>query len=1153
MTKNSDINSLQNQFRGIVASVRSSGFREVKSADEIARQYWSSLQSLLLGARLKLQPDQYQDFISWVDAQESTVLNDIRSLKKGYEQLSGLSDSKPADLQTEILWATAVLRRHIDTLKTFRSAADKICRHVLRDEITDAIGLLNDIDTNCGVSLWSLQLRIALTNEAFGLEAQKNVVAEARAAFDRGLLGYIAYHCGVRNESRTTAERFSVTTEARIARHSNFSREVKTYLRHVLIGEFPTSHSGIADLLRVSQSHHFIDLYEDMVATLQALCLAPMSQELEIAAIGFLDAFVDLDDFRLEKIHLAIRSNDAPQGLKVMGNAVLQFIVAGEPSRALRAFSDAAKVDTEPNPWDFIYAGWVTSEGVLKEPKETRIRRRCVRFIAATFTDTDLFDPHDAVIKLSRNFGQLPFFRSLWSYSKIVNGAEFPNDTDHRKVGLNSAYIGFEDLTRTQLQVLATSSSSPDSTSAEFWQAFAGHGFRALESLGVMELASSLGRALRGESATPAPSPIDVHRNTLGARNFFGDVIRLLDAIEIFDKKSVLEILATSCSSAPHSPLRYKIGNATRGYSWEDFQRCPDPIIRSVAIHMVWEETQDSRMRSVLRFSVKDLFRQRAEELPSQLEWKGLNVPESTLIYFLDFVCTLDVLDILTVLRGTRQVLSERANICLVLQEIDPKNRHFYADEYSALKEDIAFSDGQLIVDSSRIYVETPQLRQWAKTNLSEDYSRYRDLAKLDIEDKQPFDELLAEIRTGKRDSSAAFTAESEADVLLYAILARLRDEFLTNSSFGLDFFLSKRIRHQSFIGSIRAPLELEELITNRSNEESAYKPNYTWVNRLAVANSDDRRHLLKAFDDFSEAFDRELVAAKDKFFQIQGKDNPDGLVFLPLTSNIIALTKALAPSDSTFEEFLDTAIALIWIGLEPALSLIRAFIKEQLKEKLIGLIDDLRRDVRDVIGNTTEFLDFDAHIGRRSSEVQVRLDECASWFARTNLDFTEKAFGLDEAVGMAQSFALSCLPGFEPKIESPSIVSDTQIRAHSLVHLHDQILIALQNAKDHSGLRTPKITTIANADASNGVLSIRVESEVKPSVLERARQGAEERRSMIAEGKASLQTRREGGSGFFKLAAVASQTSKGKIDFGVTSDGSFFLEVQYSLIVEAA
>ncbi|MFW2544040.1 hypothetical protein ACN2XU_15510 [Primorskyibacter sp. 2E107] len=1153
MARTSDLTALQNQYRGIVAALRSTGFSEVKKSNELARQYWTSLKSLFFAAREKLHSEKFQEFMTWVDSQESTLLTDIRGLPKGYEQLAGVADSKPVDLHTELRWATAVLERHKEPLREFRRLADQVGAHVLQDEFSEAIDVLNAIENEWGVSLWSLQLRIALTNEASGLEAQKTVVAEARAVFDRGLLGYIAYHIGVRNESRTTASRFTATTETRIAKHPSFSKEVKTYLRHVIIGEFPTSLTGMAEVLRVSQSHHFFDLYEDMVLTLQALCLDQVTQEVRAAIADFLRIFSILEDFRLPKIAFVLDRALTLSGVQVQGNNILDAILQERSRDAFREFTRSTQHRSQPNPWDFIYVGWAASEGQFKEPKEKRIVRRCVRFVAATFTNTDLFDPHDAIIKISRNFGQIPFFRSLSSYSELINGSGFPRDLDYRIIGLNSPRVGYEDLSPEQILSTSSGTNQAQPATIDVWRAFAGQAPQERDPMGVLSLSYSLGRALRREIEIPRREPPDINRRTLGARYFFEDVIALLDADEAFDKAAVLEVVASACSEAYHSPFRHKISNVLRGYGWEDFRQCSDPIIRSVAIHLAWEASFDSRIRSVLRFSIKDFFRQESANLPSELEWRDLDVPNSILVYFLAYVCTPDVLDILTELRGTRQVLSERAGICLMLQDIDPENRRYYAEEYAAVQEEISFSEGQLIVDSSRIYVETPQLRQWAKTNLAEDYSRYRDLARVDIEDTQPFDELLREIRTGRRDVSASFTAKSEADIILFGILTRLRDEFLTNSSFGLDFFLSKRIRHQSFIGSIRAPLEHEELITNRSDEESEYKPNYQWVNRLSVHNNESRSALLKSFERFSEDFDAELISAKDKYFQINSKEFPGGLVFLPLTSNIVSLTKSLTPIDYNFEDFLDTAIAFIWIGLEPSLAIIRGYIKDELKEKIIALIDKLRREVKEAIGPTTEFLEFDANIGQRSREVQVKLDECAGWFARTNLDFTESSFELEEAVGMAQSFALSCLPGFEPEIDQPSIEANTRLRAPSLVHLHDQILIALQNAKDHSGLRKPRISMFAYADASEGVLSIRVESEIKPSLVEKARQDADERKEMIAEGQSSLQTRREGGSGFFKLAAVAAQSSRGKIDFGVSLEDRFFLEVQYSLVMEVA
>ena len=753
MTRNAAFKDLQHQFRGIVASMRSSGYGEVKSSSAVAQTYSSSLRSLFLDARTRLRVDQYNSFISWISSQENTVLGDVQSLPKGYEQLSGVADSKPVNLVTEILWVTAVLERHIESIAQFREVSNEICQLVLRDEFSSAIEKLDAFDQCSGVSLWSLQLRVALTNEAYGLEAQKKVVADARAAFKQGLLGFIAYYCGVRNESRTTADRFTVTTGRRIAQHRYFSKEVKAFLRHHLLGDFPESHSGMADVLRVSQSHHFLDLYEDLISVLQAICFKPITDDLSAAAESFLNRFAAVGDFRLDKLRYALFEEGFGQG-QPEENPILTAVMRTTPHRALRAFANSTAGSLEPNAWDTIYIGWATSEGKLKQPKERRIIRRCVRFVAATFSSTDLFDPHDAMIKLARNFGQLPFFRSLWCYSEIVNGHSFSTDFDHRAIGLNSPVFGMEDLSNDELRSLEddrTFGGRTGFSAADFWIAFADQEHTEKDELGLVELARSVGSSLRREHLTPPDtSSLDVGRDTLGARNFFRDFVMLRSAVEKYQRSVVLGLLATACSSAVYSPLRHKIIEATKGYNWEHYQQCDDPILRSVAIRMVWEQRIDAKLLSILRFSVKKVFADPAFDVPSKFDWNKSDTPHAAVVFFLDYVCTTDVLDILKNLRGSRQVLDERAKICLLLQDLDPKNDRYYASELAEIQEDLSFADGQLIVDSSRIYVETPQLRQWAKTNLSEDYSRFRDLASLDKENSQPFDELLAEIRRGR-------------------------------------------------------------------------------------------------------------------------------------------------------------------------------------------------------------------------------------------------------------------------------------------------------------------------------------------------------------------------------------------------------------------
>jgi hypothetical protein len=99
--------------------------------------------------------------------------------------------------------------------------------------------ILDDINKKNGFSLWSIQLRIALENLRGGLEAQKKYTSEVRSKFRQGLLNFISYHTSVRNEEKTTTQKFKDDIIKRIDNHKYFEDFVKTYTKYKLTSEIP--------------------------------------------------------------------------------------------------------------------------------------------------------------------------------------------------------------------------------------------------------------------------------------------------------------------------------------------------------------------------------------------------------------------------------------------------------------------------------------------------------------------------------------------------------------------------------------------------------------------------------------------------------------------------------------------------------------------------------------------------------------------------------------------------------------------------------------------------------------------------------------------------------------------------------------------------
>src|SRR5690606_28509940 len=123
------------------------------------------------------------------------------------------------------------------------------------------------------------------------------------------------------------------------------------------------------------------------------------------------------------------------------------------------------------------------------------------------------------------------------------------------------------------------------------------------------------------------------------------------------------------------------------------------------------------------------------------------------------------------------------------------------------------------------------------------------------------------------------------------------REEFLHSTTGGLDFFLSKRIRHQSFIGLARGPLEFENLITTKETAASQYRENEYWLSKFGDVPDADLPKISDAFTTFAIAFDEAILTVKDRTFHVRSAEHPEGIFDIPLTATTMLLIRSVANS----------------------------------------------------------------------------------------------------------------------------------------------------------------------------------------------------------------------------------------------------------------
>jgi hypothetical protein len=1147
-------NALQNKVRGLVSAYKSNRF-VIDRRDSPLRDLRIGIRHLFLDARAELNPTQYYPFIQWVNNQLSKQAIDYFRTSGGYDDLAGVYDKSPtASLERELLWITTRITSLKVRLIAFLKLKEIVEAATLAREYEDAIEVVSKIEKFFGCSMWSIQIRIALEHQAGGLERQKHYVSEVRSVYRTGLLGFVAYHTSVRNEDKTTITKFVDDIRNRIDRHSRYDGAIKSYLKSILAQDWPSSEDKLAEVLMVAQSHSIIDFYESFVGAVHSLVRNGIHTGIRLTLVRCLSELSpQLEDVRFTKALLHLSEGKSGTTFPPRDSRLSDLVFSKEPEKAARLFGRDGSRFISADPWWWIYIGFAqaaartSSIRPLKQPAD--VPKLIGRVLNQKLQQEDSLAQ---LMKILSNFSGLKLMAGLADFVPIIRVRDLDEALNPHFIGLNSPTLGVEDVAnhaRNWPAVEHIFTSTTNTPTLNAWKHF-------LEP----ELESQLPRTaaeviLRAAGLLNARN----HATTCTELQKLEDeetsdihtlIVSLhLRALKNFGARSkLIDLVAYEGAKGPQSFSLLPIRELFENFAWEDFEGCSASLSGPIALHL-WLNARDSdEALSWLRFATARFLKMSGCSVPSRL----IDSPEPylphQLIYFMRNVCIPSVLDVSRVLKGSRKVLEERQAIFASLRVLDPTNSESYEAEISLIGNELALQEGQSIVDQSRIHVDAAALKRWAIKELSEDFERYLDLLLVDLRPTKDFDEIVKEILDGTL-PRVAFTPENEADALLYSMLLRLAEEFLINPTFGFDFYLSKRVRHQSFIGLIRGPLEFSNLITTRESEGGKYRDNTYWRENFSELGTPATEAINDSLLRFGARFDEILLNAKNNLFHVRSTEKPAGLLGIDVTAHHVALMRSLLSPNENISDFVETAISMLWASLGSSLNSVRRHIADEIQVRIATYFDELKASVRKIAESDASFFSFDVEVGQSSADVQRALDDASRWFSRTSVEAQMRLFSLEQLVKVSIDSALKAQRSFSPNIETV-VNGAMSMRASALVFVHDVFFVALDNVRSYSGVKEPWVKINVSLGPQNEELLIEIRSQTKGANRASDEKVLEEIRQTIANQAIGQRTRKEGRTGFIKIAAVVSQSSRGKIDFGYASDEEFFLHVVYSLVV---
>ncbi|WP_194406204.1 hypothetical protein [Bradyrhizobium sp. CCBAU 53351] len=487
---------------------------------------------------------------------------------------------------------------------------------------------------------------------------------------------------------------------------------------------------------------------------------------------------------------------------------------------------------------------------------------------------------------------------------------------------------------------------------------------------------------------------------------------------------------------------------------------------------------------------------------------------------------------------SVKDVLEARLSICRwLIDRKDPSSDNLQ-EESEALVRELANLEARSDLDSTRVHVDEESIREWFETLHATSVTRYKQTA-LAEGPVTSFGSLLTFFSTVEK-AVDDFTAETQigSEFLLVAIVDATLKAFVSDRTFGLDAYLSRRIRHGTLNGHVMTPITrvLGQLTDHVKLHGRAH-------------DSSDHSGALVFAQEFREFLSSELDHARKDVIQIRSPEHPQGLIqaqwrtagnIQHLDAMIARVRGRVIETGGSYDIFPDI-YSFCWDCLESDLAQLRLYMLREFAPAATRKLSELYEH----LSSADRALVF-PYLHECRDTLEARVQEVCGWFIRPV--FRRDRYNLKMLISTTLSIVREL--DYEYAFTEDVVVSDDiSLNRGSFDVFGDALFVLLGNAARH-GKRDGNIHVDAQIlPGKKNVVKLDITSEVdsRERYLDaRARIDTALTNDYQAIAQAAVQ---EGFSGLMKLAGVMRRVRSPDVQLQVTGDEES-LKINFSLIL---
>lgn len=894
-----------------------------------------------------------------------------------------------SDFKKEYRWLVNIVENFLEEINAFIKLKNEFEHYLILGKYQQAKEILINIESNFGVSLWSIEANIMLEDLLNGTEANWNKLSHYLKEIKNSIYEFNINSSSKRVESKLTYDSFLNQFQNDLD-SINASGLIKDYLvfKNFSFVNYEYEYPNLESALYVSNIFSVVDQYLLLVDII--IYNISFKIEFDKTFLGFISKAkeVVIDDYRIANIYNVI--NDKNECIKLNNSdevlTCLNLYYSGKFSDALE--QSKALISTMPLEFELyiIYCKCLINLSI--EYKSLNI---------SPFIDDILIDTYNLLSFKKEN---QDCFKKL-----LKHGLFFVNTNIGKQIfGLLSDVSG-ENSRHYITGFLSSSYNSQKNTlltlnrntmSVNFLELYSQHCFKVSHFKLANEVAFSdnistshtqeiIFNAIRSFNKGNYANVIEILNSATELNDinyYFERKITLLyysylklsqikDALLLFGNIYFNDLIISR--KLDYLDLYEKIKRISQ--KDEFVSTIEYPILYSLnAKEYDLYEVYDEFLSSIGIFHIKEL---KINEFVDKYTLKKA-------VYFLNTIATIDTLKYSTDYDSVSDVEEDRVYILQTLILIDSINKLVYEKEIDEIYRINSVRKVLKEVDEGRLYIAVDNLKELQVKKFNDDFKRYKE-----IEFSASSQSLIGFNPSNIKNWDKALTEKNEvveyynsADYLAFkSIYLESRDNFLFSKEYGLDSCLSTRIRHGALKNHIRSVFEKLDLVTSKSKDR--YKDNEVWKNQL-VNHIDFNIQVQSRLKTLSKQIDDYTVFIVDKLIQIQTEKisgKSEGL--FTFFTNDETLFKFYNQNKHLFIS-IESTIDIILTSLtnrtlvDIQFDVVKHF-TENIKKQFQKFIEEAITDLRSL--NLPQELQLVPFLIKSNTDIQNELEEISNWF----------------------------------------------------------------------------------------------------------------------------------------------------------------------------